>query len=472
MIAGEASREERQSSNKEEARYRLKKRSRKACAPRDPDFDLSTFKVMGPRANRKSYVIRGTAFLCLREEIMDYTPISPFMRPMTRAHLRVIEATTPPAPGRPVNKWELLRELSKAQAAFGISERELTVLQGLLSFFPGDTLGDDGEMVVFPSNKAICERLNGMPCSTMRRHLGRLVDTGLLARRDSPNGKRYVRKHGNERVAFGFDLAPLYCRAEEIARAAEAVREAEDRVRRLREVVSLMRRDTAALAEFGDEMQPGRGLWDQLRDMAALTARALRRKLSLEELAACRADLEALLEAARRVIDGPSAEEMSTNAAEIGQHHHNSNTNPLESEPAFEKGKAAGVAPEPDTGAHAADEAEPDTGRTPGIPLQLVTRACPALTTFYQGEVRHWHQLFDAACHVRPAMGISASAWEEAQRIMGPEQASIVVVAMLERFDDIRSPGGYLRALTSKAAAGAFSCGPMVMALMGRRGAA
>jgi replication initiation protein RepC len=101
-----------------------------------------------------------------------------------------------------------------------------------------------------------------------------------------------------------------------------------------------------------------------------------------------------------------------------------------------------------------------------------VIAGCPSLKTFYQGDVRHWHQLFDAACHVRPAMGISVSAWEEAQRCMGPEQASIVVVAMLERFSDIRSPGGYLRALTSKAAAGEFSCGPMVMALIGRRSAA
>jgi len=108
----------------------------------------------------------------------------------------------------------------------------------------------------------------------------------------------------------------------------------------------------------------------------------------------------------------------------------------------------------------------------PKIPLHLVIAGCPSLKTFYQGDIRHWHQLFDAACHVRPTMGISASAWEEAQRFMGPEQASIVVVAMLERFADIRSPGGYLRALTSKAAAGEFSCGPMVMALMSRRNAA
>ncbi|MBD3676783.1 MAG: replication initiation protein RepC [Rhodobacteraceae bacterium] len=403
---------------------------------------------------------------------MEYTPISPFMRPISHAHLRVIERHEASVPARPVNKWELLRELSKAQAAFGVSERDLTVLQGLLSFFPDDALGGNAEMVVFPSNKAICERLNGMPCSTMRRHLARLVEAGLLQRRDSPNGKRYARKHGEERVAFGFDLSPLYCQSEEIARAAEAVREAEERVRRLREVVSLMRRDLAALAEFGDEIQPGLGFWDQLRDRAALTARALRRKLSVEDLEAYRADLEALLDQARNIIDGPETEEMNTNDAQSERHHHNSNKESIDLEPALEKSGAAAGVPDVDTNEPVADVDERDTRILPKIPLHLVIAACPSLKTFYQGEIRHWHQLFDAACHVRPAMGISASAWEEAQRFMGPEQASIVVAAMLERFADIRSPGGYLRALTAKAAAGEFSCGPMVMALIGRRNAA
>ena len=403
---------------------------------------------------------------------MEYTPISPFMRPISHAHLRVIERPEASVPGRPVNKWELLRELSKAQAAFGVSERDLTVLQGLLSFFPDDALGGNAEMVVFPSNKAICERLNGMPCSTMRRHLARLVEAGLLQRRDSPNGKRYVRKHGEERVAFGFDLSPLYCQSEEIARAAEAVREAEERVRRLREVVSLMRRDLAALAEFGDEMQPSLGIWDQLRDKAILTARGLRRKLSIEDLVAYRADLEALLDQARNIIDGSETEEMNTNDARSERHHHNSNKESIDLEPALEKSGAAAGVPDVDRDEPVADVDEQDTRHLPKIPLHLVIAACPSLKTFYQGEIRHWHQLFDAACHVRPAMGISASAWEEAQRFMGPEQASIVVSAMLERFEDIRSPGGYLRALTAKAVAGEFSCGPMVMALIGRRSAA
>jgi replication initiation protein RepC len=402
---------------------------------------------------------------------MEYTPISPFMRQVSHAHLRLVEARDAPAMSRPVNKWHLLRELAKAQAAFGVTERDLTVLQGLLSFFPDDKLGGNAEMVVFPSNRAICERLNGMPCSTMRRHLGRLVEAGLLVRRDSPNGKRYARRDGDDRVSFGFDLSVLHRRSEEIARAAEAVREAEGRIRRLRETVSLMRRDVAALAVFGEDMHPGLGLWDQLRDAAALAARALRRKLSAEELTELRSGLGVLLDLARDRMEGSEAEGLSTSGACSGQHHYDSRPESIDLEHAVKQGKATGPSRDDDNALVEAEVIQ-EAREGPRIPLHLVTASCRSIGTIYQGPIRHWHQLHAAACNVRPALGISASAWEEAQRVMGPEQASVVIVAMLERFADIRSPGGYLRALTARAAAGRFSCGPMVMALIGRRGAA
>ena len=403
---------------------------------------------------------------------MDYEPISPFMRPISHAHLSVVEEQTTPLSGKPINKWELLRDLSKAQAAFGVSERDLTVLQGLLSFFPDDALGGNANMTVFPSNKAICERLNGMPNSTMRRHLYRLIEAGLIARRDSPNGKRYVRKYGEERVAFGFDLTPLYRRSEEVARAAEATREAEERLKRLREVVSLMRRDLAALSDYGEELYPGLSIWNDARDYSAFAAKSLRRKPQFDELDELRDALVGLLNQARNVIDGSETEEMNTNADHNEQHYHNSNTNTLESEPGFEKSKAADVPQKSSADDQDPMDSEIDNRDLPKIPLHLVLASCPSLKTFYDGEIRHWHQLYDAASHIRPAMGISVSAWEDAQRCMGPEQASIVVAAMLERFSEIRSPGGYLRTLSSKAAAGEFSCGPMIMALIGKRRAA
>ncbi|MGY6549960.1 MAG: plasmid replication protein RepC [Roseinatronobacter sp.] len=403
---------------------------------------------------------------------MEYTPISPFKRPLSHVHLRVIERPEAPIAAKPVGKWDLLRELSKAQTVFGISERDLTVLQGLLSFFPDAALGGNTEMVVYPSNKAICERLNGMACSTMRRHLARLVEAGLITRRDSPNGKRYVRQHAGARVAFGFDLSPLWCRAEEISRAADEIRAREDRLRRLREVVSLMRRDLAGLAEFGAQIQPDRAIWSTVCAAAQKAACALRRKLAVDDLIGLHQELDGLLDKARLELEAGHSEEMSSNDAQDERHHQNSKTEITDLEPTLTQGTPAGVTQTSDE--EISDDADvPDEPKSvPKLPLHLVIEACPALRTFCDHDIRHWHQLLDAACHIRPAMGISPSAWADAQRCMGPEQAAVVLIAMLERFDEIRSPGGYLRTLTSKAAAGAFSCGPMIMALLTRRAVA
>jgi replication initiation protein RepC len=51
---------------------------------------------------------------------------------------------------------------------------------------------------------------------------------------------------------------------------------------------------------------------------------------------------------------------------------------------------------------------------------------------------------------------------------MGPEEASVVLVAMLERFGEIRSPGGYLPALIAKAENGKFSCSQIMVASLNR----
>lgn len=67
---------------------------------------------------------------------------------------------------------------------------------------------------------------------------------------------------------------------------------------------------------------------------------------------------------------------------------------------------------------------------------------------------------------------ITASAWEEAIRCTGAEVAAIVVAAILQRFGRITNPGGYLRALSAKAAQGGYLPGPMVMALLSDPGRA
>jgi replication initiation protein RepC len=167
---------------------------------------------------------------------------------------------------------------------------------------------------------------------------------------------------------------------------------------------------------------------------------------------------------------------MSTNDAVSEQHYQNSNKDLYDLEPRLEKARDPGNALErADAGVRVdrrEDEGdppqEPEDQLMPNIPLGLVLASCQEFKSYVEQPVRRWHDLVRVADIVRPMMGISPSAWDEAKRYMGPEEASVVVVAMLERFRDIRSPGGYLRSLSAKAAIGEFSCGPMIMALMRR----
>jgi hypothetical protein len=77
-----------------------------------------------------------------------------------------------------------------------------------------------------------------------------------------------------------------------------------------------------------------------------------------------------------------------------------------------------------------------------------------------------WRALSEAAAVVRPILGISPSAWAEACEVMGHDNASITVAAILQRAEAIRSPGAYLRHLTQRARANQFSLGPVIMALL------
>ena len=401
---------------------------------------------------------------------MDYTPVTPFRRPINAAILHYQAAAQQDLPPSGVNKWEALRELAAARIAFGLSDRDLSVLQALVSFHQATIVGGNhSETVVHPSNKAICERLNGMPCSTMRRHLANLVQTGFVVRRDSPNGKRYARRYGDEKIAFGFDLAPLAQRFVEVCEAAEAVRAAEERYKRLRSTVSLMRRDLAGLVDYGRSLRPDRAIWDQASDLCVLTARDLRRKLDFAELQQIETALSEALNAIRDLLEPVQSEDMSTSEVTYEQHYQNSNKDSYDFEPRLEKAQDEGSVSDPATSLVAVgttDEPVPIDNNLPRIPLGLVLAACSEYQTYAERPVRHWHDLVRVADVIRPMMGVSPSAWDEAKQHMGPEVASVVILAMLERFGDIRSPGGYLRSLSAKAALGEFSCGPMIMALM------
>lgn len=378
---------------------------------------------------------------------MTYVSTTPFgQRPVTAGLIRSVRAAqaTPALPQ--TNKWELFRQLCVARHAYGLTDRDLGVLNALLSFHPGAILGDNASLVVFPSNASLAQRAHGMAESTLRRHLAALVASGVILRQDSPNGKRYAqRDRGGDLVAaYGFDLRPLLVRAVEIGHNAAEAQAAADRIKRLRAEITLMRRDAVKFAIYGQEDGlPG----DWEAELAALMVqhRALRRNLGLAELTAIRVELRETLDRIAAML-GRGTEKMGGKDGQNERHIQISTTDSDDLEPCQEKGQGAGE---------------------PRLPLALVVKACPDILPYAQDEIRDWRDLIAVAAFVRGMMGISPQAWEVACRDMGPAVAAITVCCILQRVDQINSPGGYLRSLTAKAGAGAFSPGPMVMALLG-----
>src|SRR5690606_19491465 len=97
------------------------------------------------------------------------------------------------------------------------------------------------------------------------------------------------------------------------------------------------------------------------------------------------------------------------------------------------------------------------------IPLDTVLRVCPDIREYATDGIRSWRDLFNASNLVSRFLGITQSAYLDAQQTMGMEGVSAVIAWLLQRAGDIQSPGGYLRSLTHKARAGAFSISQLLM---------
>ncbi|WHO75731.1 plasmid replication protein RepC [Rhizobium sp. BT03] len=404
-------------------------------------------------------------------------------RPMTLGMLLKQRRGEAIGAGTRRNKWKLFRSVCEARAGLGVSDRALTVLDALLTFFPGDELSGEKSLVVFPSNMQLCLRARGMAAATLRRHLAGLVEAGLISRKDSPNGKRYIRRNreGGVDEAYGFSLAPLLARATEIE--AIAARLAADRqmLRATKERLTICRRDIAKLISTAvAEAVPGD--WERISSMFQALLQRIPRAATpenlppiLEELETARHDIVNMLELHGKI------QITSTNESRIERHIQNSNPESIsESEPGLEPRQEAKPDHQPRAGLRSRETgmagkdgegsraiARTNAAGLKSFPLGTVLQACPDIVDYGPGgTVASWRDLTMAAIVVRSILAVSASAYEEAASVMGPENAAAVMACILQRGGRINSAGGYLRDLTRRAERGEFALGPMLMALL------
>jgi replication initiation protein RepC len=401
-------------------------------------------------------------------------------------------ASRPNASETIVHKWRLFRALTEAKTPLGVTDRALSVLHALLSFHQETalTLPEKGAqaseneenpgIIVFPSNKELSIRAHGMAPATLRRHIAMLVDAGLIIRRDSPNGKRFARRGQGGEIAdaFGFDLTPLIARASEIENLAEEVRAENRAMALLREKITLTRRDIVKMIETGmEEGVPGD--WEACHSAYLALAGCQSRRMTRTDLEALAGELAALAGEINSALENHvKRENKSANESQTERHIQNQTTNISDLEPSLREGRAEPLGPIGDEaeadGAQASEpekqETEPRVRPTPTprtYPLGMVLQACPDIVDYAKGgDISSWRDLASAAGTVRSALGVSPDAWAQALDAMGEHDAAIVIAAILQRGEEIRSAGGYLRVLTAKARAGEFSLGPVLMALL------
>jgi replication initiation protein RepC len=393
-----------------------------------------------------------------------------------------------------VHKWTLLRTLSEIRDGLGVSDRALGVLSALASFHPETALTlEGGDLVVFPSNKALALRCNGMSEPTLRRHLAALVEVGLIIRRDSPNGKRFARREEDGEgiaQAFGFDLSPLAARAGEFDARLERLRAERRRERLLKERITLLRRDLTKRIAFAlDEALAGP--WEDVRQSFLGLCTPLRKLRALADFARLADDLGALQ---ARVSD--TLEKALQNPTGDGAHFKRQipESNPdqfSDFEPASNEAGVDGAPPTPRPEPSGAASASKE------LPLALVLEACPDIRDYdFSGDrIDSWRAFVDVAASVRPMLGVSPDAWREAVETLGERSAATAIAFILQRCEHssqavrhsgpdgrlvvtvngspaIRSPGGYLRALTQEARKTSLNLWGAILGHLSQRGKA
>ena len=396
--------------------------------------------------------------------------------------------------GNQPEKWALLRSLTEARTAFFLSDRTIAVLEALLSFYPETLLDGSAPLIVFPSNAELSLRTRGMSSATIRRHLATLVETGLIIRRDSPNGKRYARRAetGEIEHAFGFDLSPLALRADEIEVHAVQARDLARSIHRVRSEITIHLRDISKTIGAGLSEERA-GDWEDYADALAALSGRVSRHLPLETLRLrCDALAKLRTKVEKTYLDALSDQEMSGTDSSFEHHIQNSNID-TNFERAQEKGQRQNAEQNPEqikpgrsaamskmhkrldaarrnrktvNSAGADDWPKLETKSVP-MPLDAVLSACPQIRDYARDGIQDWRDLMQTAGLVRSMLGVSPDAWERARDAMGDINASITIAAILERVGEIRSPGGYLRALTDRAEIGQYSVIPVIKALNG-----
>ena len=362
-------------------------------------------------------------------------------------------------------------------AHIGLKAGDMMLLDTLGAFTQPQDWGEGCRPIVWASNAYLMDQ-TGFSLSALKRHSRRLAEAGVIAFKDSPNGKRWGRRDANGVIieAYGFDLSPLAARAEEFEALQAELQAERELCQFLKRQITVSRRMIRARLEAALSAAL-RGPWGQLQEVFDELLGRLPRRIvaaeTLERLLDWFRDLQDKVEVAylRAVrADAPvenqslprgklSIETQEMNPREVNTDTHIQITN--QPDPVTcnrsETEHAAGVVPNAPPVEQVDRELEDwvaETRKKRGAALDLPTvmQACPEFASWARnvgGYLKDWGDLHRVAGELRPMIGVSEHAWNLAQDRLGPQIATAALVLTFDKHcaGEVASPGGYLRGM-------------------------
>ncbi|BCH62648.1 replication initiation protein (plasmid) [Agrobacterium vitis] len=368
-----------------------------------------------------------------------------------------------------------------------ITSTESHLLTVIINTARGDAFDKGGRPIVFKSNNQLGFEINRSP-GRVSRILSRLFDAGLVTMQDSANFKRYPIRDGEGEIsdACGIDLRLLIARYREldalVRQKREEKRASDAAARRFRDALRSARYalvnaadlTKTALASLASRI-------DRVAAFVGIAGRApafvLRRAASLLEWLVGRS-----LKASRRPQSVSDYDNMTCTNVENDMHKQITNPHPFDlskeerrpahagqhnsvkagyaSKRAFEESLTRGS--DPDN-----RQSRPQQGI---VALDDVWRAAPSLKDYFTTAPRSWSDLARIAPQICRLAGISEDARLRAVDQMGQQVAAIAVAVTFEKHSrqEVSSPGGYLRAMTDRAASGDLHLSRSVFGLAAR----
>lgn len=383
-----------------------------------------------------------------------------------------------------VSKRRVVLIFNKVAKSLGLTSQSIELMNKLLSFSAEQDWQPSSRPLVWPDNQRLLEQLS-FSLASIKRNLRLLSERGLISFKDSPNGRRYGKRENGAIVlhsTFGIDLSPVGVRLIELERLAEEEDRNSDELRQCSRRWTCERRMLAAIIEEA-EIYALPGPW---RECSAELARLCDLRKSRNDASQLRDLCDALslvLERAKTAYSAASdsfgfddhteqsirlSSDKCSDMSPLGYDYepHIQNTKQLSPDLLYNKRRSAKAEQ------HNIDKAGYASSKTASrkpvataskiqtiseisevyLDLTLLRSACPAFAELGGADCQDWREFIDLADKIRPMLGISPDAWNDARATLGLNRsaAALAIIVQKQALNEIQSPGGYLRAMTER----------------------